>query len=46
MADEVYFVEKVLDRQIRSGKPYYLIKWEGKLCFAIKKIFLKNESTF
>ncbi|XP_070496655.1 chromo domain-containing protein cec-1-like [Chironomus tepperi] len=29
MDDEIYYVEKILDRKVIKDKPYYYIKWEG-----------------
>ncbi|KAL7045129.1 hypothetical protein ACKWTF_002154 [Chironomus riparius] len=29
MGDEIYYVEKILNRKVVNGKPYYFIKWEG-----------------
>lgn len=29
MADEVYYVEKILDKKIENGAPRYFIKWQG-----------------
>lgn len=35
MSDDIYYVEKIVDRKVVKGKPYFFIKWEG--------IYIKKE---
>jgi len=37
MADDIYYVEKIVGRRVLKGKPYYNIKWEG--------IYIKKEAS-
>lgn len=43
MDEEIYYVEEIRDREIRRGKFYYLIKWQGK---SNSKIFTVLDSKF